>query len=86
MSAGRPILSTRWNLIPELISHKKTGYLVNPEDQDSLNKGINELLIDSNLRFHLSEEALEFIKTFSEQKVVKDTLIPLLKTKLIKER
>jgi tetratricopeptide (TPR) repeat protein len=44
MACGIPVIGFEAGGIPEMIDHKKTGYLVKPKDVDGLNKGIDWVL------------------------------------------
>jgi glycosyltransferase involved in cell wall biosynthesis len=55
MACGTPMVSFRVGGVPELVRPGLTGYLAEPEDADSLGKGIVQLLEDDNFRVKLSE-------------------------------
>ncbi len=55
MACGTPMVSFRVGGVPELVRPGLTGYLAEPEDPDSLVKGIVQMLEDDNLRTKLSE-------------------------------
>lgn len=55
MACGTPMVSFRVGGVPELVRPGLTGYLAEPEDPDSLVKGIVQLLEDDNLRNKMSE-------------------------------
>tara|TARA_A100001037_G_C15026967_1_gene579052 strand:- start:86 stop:1024 length:939 start_codon:yes stop_codon:yes gene_type:complete len=61
-----PVVATDVGGIPELISNKKTGLLIPPEDPLEMTNVINKLLDDAELQDKLSKTAFEFInKNFS---------------------
>jgi len=62
-SMGKPVISTIWNSIPEIIEDKKTGLLIPPKDSTALIKAIE--WFDSNNYVKLSENALEYSKQFN---------------------
>jgi glycosyltransferase involved in cell wall biosynthesis len=55
MACGTPMVSFNVGGVPELVRPGLTGYLAEPEDPDSLVKGIVQLLEDDNLRNKMSE-------------------------------
>ncbi len=48
-------ISTDIEAIPEIINHKKTGYLCSPKDIDAIAKNINELFSDPNKLREMAE-------------------------------
>ena len=64
MSQGVPVISTRISGIPELIKHKDTGLLAEPDDPVNLADLIIELINNPVLSNKLSEKGLEYV--FSE--------------------
>ena len=46
MAAGRPVVGTRVNGIPEIVRHEETGLVVPPEDPDALAHALGRLLAD----------------------------------------
>jgi glycosyltransferase involved in cell wall biosynthesis len=57
MSCGLPVLATTVGGAPDVIEHGVSGYLIPPEDLDSLNLGLQTLLADGTLRFRLGSNA-----------------------------
>jgi len=49
MAAGLPIVTTRVNAIPEIVSHGETGFLIQPGDRADLAKRIQQLMENPNL-------------------------------------
>ena len=56
-----PVIATNVGGIPELIENGKTGILVSPEDPESLQQEIQNLLKDPSKQYQISENAFEFI-------------------------
>jgi glycosyltransferase involved in cell wall biosynthesis len=72
MLFGKPTIGTRVGGTPEVITDKKTGILVPPEDAISLADSILELLRDENKRRTFSENARKFVlDNFSLERRVK---------------
>ena len=46
MSMRTPVVATRVGAIPELVTDRVTGYLVDPDDTDMLEQALRELLLD----------------------------------------
>jgi exopolysaccharide biosynthesis polyprenyl glycosylphosphotransferase len=62
MSAGKAVIATSVGGIPELITDRKEGLLIEPKDQNALNEKIDELVNDSNLRESLGQAAKKKIE------------------------
>lgn len=74
MLAGLPIVASRVGGIPDLIEHKKNGYLVEPKNAVLLSEAIKELLKDRKTRFALGKTAAEKIKrSFTFQEMIEKT-------------
>ena len=56
-----PVIATNVGGIPELIENGKTGILVSPEDPESLQQEIQNLLKDPSKQNKISENAFQFI-------------------------
>jgi glycosyltransferase involved in cell wall biosynthesis len=57
MSCGLPVLATTVGGAPDVIEHGKNGFLIPPDDVDSLRRGLQTLLADGTLRFTLGSNA-----------------------------
>jgi glycosyltransferase involved in cell wall biosynthesis len=57
MSCGLPVLATRVGGASDVIRNKESGYLIPPDDVDSLQQGLETLLDDGTLRFGLGAAA-----------------------------
>jgi glycosyltransferase involved in cell wall biosynthesis len=72
MLFGKPVIGTRVGGTPEVITDRKTGILVPPENAASLADSILELLKDENKMRTFSENARKFVlDNFSLEKRVK---------------
>ena len=66
-SCARPIVATDVPGCREVVSHGKTGLLVEAKNKDSLVIALSKLLTDSNLRKEMGEKGREMVlKEFSE--------------------
>jgi glycosyltransferase involved in cell wall biosynthesis len=54
MAAEKPVIATRVGAVPKLITHEKTGLLLEPDDVRGLAAGILRLLEDPNLAVRLA--------------------------------
>ena len=54
---GAPIVATRVGAMPEVIRHRQTGLIVEPDDSGALAQAINELLADRALARSLGDAA-----------------------------
>jgi glycosyltransferase involved in cell wall biosynthesis len=61
MSCGLPVLATSVGGAPDVIEHQVSGWLIPPEDVDSLQQGLETLLADESLRFSLGSQARQRI-------------------------
>ena len=72
MSQKVPVISTRISGIPELIIHKKTGLLSEPDDPNNLADQIIKLIKNQNLSEELAKNGMEYVFTeFSEETNIK---------------
>ncbi|MGI9451271.1 MAG: glycosyltransferase family 4 protein [Geminicoccaceae bacterium] len=62
MALGTPAISTRVSGIPELIDHRKTGWMCEPRDVFGLALGLEVLLGDADLRDQLAAAARRCIE------------------------
>lgn len=62
MAAGKPIVSTHVDGIPESVAHNETGLLVAPENSTELAQAVCTLLKDQNLRDRMGKAARERVK------------------------
>ena len=64
MAAGLPIVATNVGGIPDMIEHKKNGYLVEKKNAGALAEGILAVLLDSHLYTALSTNAIDSWNSF----------------------
>jgi len=76
MAMGLPIIASNVGGLPYILG--EAGILVPPKDVDALEKAINHLLSDEDLRRQLSSLSLERVKRFSWS-VVMDKLMGVIK-------
>jgi len=69
----KPVIATKVGGIPELMIDKKTGFLVNKENDSEWKKRIEDLLNNKNKRSEMGENGRKFVKeNFSWGKIAKE--------------
>ncbi len=63
MAAGVPVVASRVEGVMELIKHGKTGWLVSPSDPQALAKGIQFMLMNTELANTMAQKAKEWVLT-----------------------
>ena len=70
MAQGLPVISTnRCIAALELINDGKNGFVVPVEDEQLLAAGMNRILQDENLQYHMSQKALSIIDDYTIEKM-----------------
>lgn len=72
-ASGLPTLSTTSGAVPEVVRHRKTGWLTPPNDTPALAAALQTLLTDNPLRKKLGAAALAWSKTFTWARCAKLT-------------
>jgi glycosyltransferase involved in cell wall biosynthesis len=75
MAAGLAVVVTRVGAIPELISDRRSGMLVEPRNADSLAGALGEVIIDGELRERLARESYRIAMRDFEVEAAVDRLI-----------
>jgi glycosyltransferase involved in cell wall biosynthesis len=79
MATGLPVVSTDIGGIPEMVTHKKTGFLVPPGDTEALADAIDKLISDSAVAQKMGQAGYERAqKLFSIQENVRDLCARIL--------
>lgn len=65
MSVGRPLIGTKMGGIPELITDRVTGLLIEPKNSDQIAQAAIQLLSDENLLKQMSRNSSEKSKNYS---------------------
>jgi len=71
MKNGLPIVATRVGGVPDIITHRKNGYLVSSGNASALSKGIEEVLGNPVMRTKLHREAMDRVKVYDWREVIK---------------
>ena len=75
MAQQTPIVASRVSAIPEVVSDRETGLLVEPRDVNGLKDALSELLKDAALRQHMGMMGRDRLETaFSATRMVKETI------------
>jgi glycosyltransferase involved in cell wall biosynthesis len=72
MAAGRPIVATAVDGVPEAVVDGRNGYLVAPGDAAATARRVLELLQDESLRRRLGAAGRQAVGEFSEERMVAD--------------
>ena len=67
MAAARPIVTSDLPTIREILD-EKTAVFVAPDNQESLERGIEKLLLEENFGRHIAENAYELVKSYTWDK------------------
>jgi glycosyltransferase involved in cell wall biosynthesis len=74
MSSGLPVIASRVGGIPEIITHKENGFLVEPQDAAGFVKHIKRLAQDPGLRRKIGDIARKHIcENFTMQRMGRET-------------
>lgn len=74
MASGLPIVSVKALGIPELVRHKQSGFLAEPDNIDELAIYLEKIITDQNLREKMSQKSLQLIKRHSLDNVAKQLI------------
>ena len=74
MMSGLPIVTTRHNAMPELISHRGNGLLVTPRKPPELAEAIRLLFNDAELLANLAEQSMQSSHQYSSVQVIPQIL------------
>lgn len=71
MAAGRPVVASKVGGIPDLVEHKKNGFLVGPGDVNGTALAIKRLLIDKGMRDEMGRMGRAMAQNFTVEGMVK---------------
>ena len=71
MACGTPVVGFEVGGIPEMIEHKKTGYLANYKSAEDLAKGIYWTLFESDYQVVANNSRQKVLNNYSEEVVAK---------------
>ena len=71
MAAGRPVVASKVGGIPDLVEHKKNGFLVGPGDVNGTSLAIKRLLIDRKMRDEMGRMGRAMAQNFTVKGMVK---------------
>ena len=86
MSCGLPVVGFNVGGIPDMIEHKKTGYLVTPKDTKGLIEGINWVLASQSNRNDMARTCRKKAERNYSSKVQTDKYIELFNRILLKKQ
>ncbi len=70
MAAGRPVVATRVDGIPEAVVDSRNGFLVEPGDIGGAARRVHQLLKDPELRRTLAQNGREHVQEFDQSHMV----------------
>lgn len=71
-AAGVPVIGTKVGGVPDVVMDGKTGFLVPPNDPESLSEALERLLVDARLRQTMGQAAQAFVdERFSVDEMVR---------------
>jgi glycosyltransferase involved in cell wall biosynthesis len=70
MSTGRPVIASRIGALTELVADGETGLLVEPGDPLALQRAIEQLLANPDLRKCMGQAALHRVAEFQTETVI----------------
>lgn len=70
MAAGRPVVASKVGGIPDLVEHKKNGFLVGPGDVNGTSLAIKRLLIDREMRDEMGRMGRTMAQNFTVEGMV----------------
>lgn len=74
LAAGRPVVASRVNGVPELLEEGRTGRLVPPKDAAALSVALREVLSDPDRSAAMAEEGRRLVRArFTADRMVEDT-------------
>ncbi len=62
MASGLPAVAVKAGAVPELVKHGKNGYIYDPDDEESVARGIAHILSNKELCEKMSEDAVKRIE------------------------
>jgi len=75
MVAGLPVVATRVGAVPELITHGRTGLIVETADPEAIAAAVHELFLNPGIRNSISHSAREAVKQQFSWNTICSTLI-----------
>ena len=74
MSYGKPVVASRIGGISEIVSHERTGFLVEPKSTEEWSDALGRLVLDEHLRERLGRRGSErFESVFQADRFVEET-------------
>ncbi len=77
LATGVPVVATDVNVLPEIIEHKRNGYIVSPENPYELSEAIIKILKDQSLKEKISRNNISDFKNKFEMKIVAKSVLDI---------
>jgi glycosyltransferase involved in cell wall biosynthesis len=69
MAAGKPVVATRVGGVPDLVEDRRSGFVVEPDDDEGLAQRLADLLMDKGLRREMGQRARQLAQRFQVQAI-----------------
>lgn len=77
-AAGVPVVTTEWRSLPELVENGVRGILVPIRSPDKICEALDRLSADRDLYETIADNAFDFVRSFSEKELIRNTLITMI--------
>ena len=71
-ACGKPVITTNWRFIPEIVDDNKTGFLIEPKSVNAIIDAVQK--IDDSNYVHLSKNALEKFNEYNSELITNKVL------------
>ena len=65
MAAGLPVVATKVGSVPEMVTHGREGFIVNPRDPIAMANFIEKLIMEPSLRHKMAKSALARVNQYT---------------------
>jgi glycosyltransferase involved in cell wall biosynthesis len=80
MATGLPVITTRVGGIPEIVEHGRSGFLIDPGDEDGLVLALRDLVGSVDLRARMGAEGRRIVESRFDAARTTEKLLDLLKS------
>ena len=83
LAMGVPVVATRVSAIPEIITHRKTGLLVEPNQPDQMASAMRQVLEDHDLRHEVIEAGRRHVQASFDNVALVEELVHIHRAQLL---